>query len=172
MSISEKKTVLVIDDEQDVRKYLTMALEDAGFEVVTACDGFEGMEKVKEIGPDLISLDLVMPKRSGAKFYRELMKNKQLSKIPVIIVTGHARDEFGKADLKELTMSGPEIYLEKPVKPDNYIAAVKKLIGMDTSEEEKEIANKVTLQSSLKNMIDDADSDTLKKLKELLEKIQ
>jgi len=172
MSSSAKKIILVIDDEQDVRKYLTMALEDAGFNVVTACNGFEGMDKVKEKTPDLISLDLVMPKRSGAKFYRDLMKNKQFSKIPIIIVTGHARDEFGKADLKELTMSGPGIYLEKPVKPDNYIAAVKKLIGMDASEDEKEIADKVTLQSSLKNIIDDADSDMLKKLKELLDKME
>jgi FixJ family two-component response regulator len=109
-----------------------------------------------------------MPKKSGAKFHRELTRNKDWAKIPIIIVTGHARDDLGKADLKELTMSGPGIYLEKPVKPDNYIAAVKTILGMDTSAEEKEAAEQVELQSRLKTFIDDADADTLRKLRDLL----
>ncbi len=170
MGTTTRKTILVVDDEADVRLFLKTALVEAGFEVVTASDGFEALEKVKEQPPDLISLDLVMPKHSGAKFYHDLNKNKEWSKIPIIIVTGHARDDIGKADLKELTMSGPGIYLEKPVKPDNYVAAIKRLLGMDTSEEEKQLAEQVSLQNDLKNMIDDADPDTLRKLKELIEK--
>jgi DNA-binding response OmpR family regulator len=168
MTEAAKKTVLVVDDEADVRNFLRVALTAAGFDVVTANDGFEALERVKKQIPDLISLDLVMPKKSGAKFHRELTKNKEWAKIPIIIVTGHARDDLGKADLKELTMSGPGIYLEKPVKPDNYIAAVKTILGMDTSAEEKEAAEQVELQNSLKNIIDDADPDTLRKLQELL----
>jgi DNA-binding response OmpR family regulator len=168
MTNGAKKTVLVVDDEADVRNFLKVALVAAGFNVVTANDGFEALEAVKKQVPDLISLDLVMPKKSGAKFHRELSKNKEWAKIPVIIVTGHARDDLGKADLKELTMSGPGIYLEKPVKPDNYIAAIKKTLGMDTSAEEKEAAEQVELQNKLKNFIDDADPDTLRRLKELL----
>ena len=170
MAETSKKTILVVDDEEDVRKYLTMALTEAGFNVIIACDGFEAIDQVKKHNPDLISLDLVMPKRSGIKFYRDLAKNKQWAKIPVIIVTGHARDDLGKSDLKELTMSGPGIYLEKPVKPDNYIAAIKNLLGMDTTREEKGIAEQVKLQNKLKNMIDDADPTTLKKFKELFNK--
>jgi len=166
----DKKTVLVVDDEEDVRNYLSMALMDAGFNVITANDGFEALKQVKEHKPDLISLDLVMPKRSGVKFYRDMTKNKEYGKIPIIIVTGHARDDLGKSDLKELTMSGPGIYLEKPVKPFNYIAAIKKLLGMETTEDEQETAEQIDLQNELKNIIDDADSDTLKKLKELLKK--
>jgi DNA-binding response OmpR family regulator len=168
MTGGAKKTVLVVDDEEDVRRFLSVALLAAGFEVVTASDGFEALELVKERAPDLISLDLVMPRKSGAKFHRELIKNKEWAKIPVIIVTGHARDDVGKADLKELTMSGPGIYLEKPVKPDNYIAAIKKLLNMDTSAEEEEAAEQVQLQNQLKNIIDDADPDTLRKLRDLL----
>ena len=103
------KCVLVVDDEKDVRNYLKTALQDAGFRVVTACDGFEAMEKVESEAPDLISLDLVMPKRSGAMFHRELKKSKKWAKIPVLVVTGHAHDDLGKADLEELTMSGPGI---------------------------------------------------------------
>ena len=169
MNEANKKTVLVVDDEEDVLKYLSSALKASGFKVVIAHDGFEAMEQVKLHNPDLISLDLVMPKRSGVKFYRELIKNKKWAKIPVLIVTGHARDDLGKADLKNLVMSGPEIYLEKPVKPDNYIASVKKLIGMDIEDDEQKIADKIELQSKLKTLVDDADPEILKKIKDLLE---
>ena len=169
MNEANKKTVLVVDDEEDVLKYLSSALKASGFNVVIAHDGFEAMEQVKLYNPDLISLDLVMPKRSGVKFYRELIKNKEWSKIPVLIVTGHARDDLGKADLKSLTMSGPEVYLEKPVMPDNYIASIKKLIGMEIEEDEKKIADKIELQSKLKTLVDDADPETLRKIREMLE---
>ena len=172
MAEADQKTVLVVDDEEDVRSFLTLALEEAGFNVVTASDGFEALEHVKKSPPDLISLDLVMPKRSGAKFHRDLTKNKEWSKIPILIVTGHARDDLGKADLKGLTMSGPGIYLEKPVKPENYIAAIKKLLGMEVTEEEGDAADRIQLQSKLKNMIDDVDKETLEKLQEMLKKKQ
>ncbi len=165
-----KKKILVVDDEKDVREFLKTALVEAGFEVVLAEDGNVALEIIKNEIPDLISLDLVMPHKSGAKLHRELSKHKEWSKIPVLIVTGHARDDLGKADLKELTMSGPGIYLEKPVKPDNYIAAIKKLLKMDTTEDEKKAAELVELQSKLKNLIDEADSETLKKLKAIINK--
>lgn len=163
-----KKTILVVDDEEDVRRYLSTALMAAGFNVITAEDGVIALEQVKKHKPDLISLDLVMPKKSGAKFHRELVKNKDWAKIPVLIVTGHARDDLGKADLRSLTMSGPGIYLEKPVKPDNYIAAIKKLLDMDATEEEQNLAERIRLQGELKNLIDDADQEMLEKLKSLI----
>ncbi len=170
MAKPENKTILVADDEADVRDFLSMVLSEAGFNVITADDGFQALEQVKKHKPDLISLDLVMPERSGVKFHRDMAKNKEWAKIPIIIVTGHARDELGKSDLKDLTLSGPGIYLEKPVKPRNYIAAIKRLLGMDTTEDEEEAAEQVELQNELKNVIDDADPATLKKLKELLKK--
>ncbi len=170
MKEPEKKTVLVVDDEADIRTFLSTALIEAGFEVITANDGFEALKKMEERTPDLISLDLVMPKKSGVRFYREMSKNKVWRDIPVLIVTGHARDDLGRSDLKELTMSGPGIYLEKPVKPDNYIAAIKKLLGLDASEEEMKIADKVELQSEVKNLVDEIDLETLKKIKDMLKK--
>jgi len=166
----DRRTVLIVDDEEDVRQYLSMALSDAGFEVVTATSGTEALAMMKPTPPDLISLDLVMPKGSGVRFYRELQKNKAWAKIPVLIVTGHARDDLGKSDLKELTMSGAGIYLEKPVKPNSYIAAIKQLLKMDTTAEESEAAEQVQVQNELKNLIDDADPETLRKLKELIRK--
>jgi len=170
MSEPDIKTILVVDDEADVRNYLSMALIDAGFNVITASDGFDALKQVKKHKPDLISLDLVMPKRSGIKFYRDMVKNEEWGKIPIIIVTGHARDDLGKSDLKELTMSGPGIYLEKPIKPNNYVGAIKKLLEMDTTEDEQEAAEQVEIQNELKNIIDDANPETLKLLREMMKK--
>jgi DNA-binding response OmpR family regulator len=168
MANDAKKRVLVVDDEADVRNFLKAALIEAGFDVVTACDGFEALDELNKRVPDLISLDLVMPKKSGVKLYRDLTKNKAWKDIPIIIVTGHARDDLGKADLKELTMSGPGVYLEKPVRPDNYVAAVKGILGMEATEEEKVMAEQVEMQSSLKTLIDEADPETLRKIKAML----
>ena len=80
MTDNANKTVLVVDDEPDVVRFLTMALEDNGFTVITAKDGLEGLEKARKFKPDLISMDLVMPKHSGARMYRELQKTPFLRK--------------------------------------------------------------------------------------------
>lgn len=157
--------ILVVDDEEDVRRYLQMALEDADFNVLTANDGLEALETVKQQKPDLISLDLVMPKHSGVKFFRELQKNKEWSKIPVLTVTGHARDDLGKADFDEMTMAGPGVYLEKPVKPDSYVRAVKKMLKIESEEKEKDVGE---MKEEMKKMLESADADTLKKAMELL----
>ena len=134
MANDTKKKILVVDDEQDVRDYLRTALQDAGFDVEMAADGKEALEAVRRDAPDLISLDLVMPRHSGAKFYRDLQKDKALKHIPVLVVTGHARDDLGRADFDELTMSGPGVYLEKPVRPTSYVHAVRQLLGLETSD--------------------------------------
>jgi DNA-binding response OmpR family regulator len=172
MTDDMRKEILVVDDEKDVRDFLEAALVEAGFKVTTAEDGEVALRKIKERIPDLISLDLVMPKKSGAKFYRELSKHKEWARIPVIIVTGHARDDLGKSDLRELTMSGPGVYLEKPVKPQNYISAVKSILKMELTSEEKRSAESVDIQNELKNMIDNANPETLKALKEMVNRIK
>lgn len=125
------KHVLIVDDEEDVRNYLRAALEDAGFVVETARDGLEGLEKARRQPPDLISLDLVMPKHSGIKLFRELRRDPALARIPVLTVTGHARDELGRADFEEMTMSGLGVYLEKPVRPASYVGAVCRMLGIE-----------------------------------------
>jgi CheY-like chemotaxis protein len=160
MSDEKPKRVLVVDDEPDVRSYLKNALEDAGFAVETAVDGLQALDLVRRSPPDLISLDLVMPRHSGAKFYRELQKDRQLAKIPVLIVTGHARDELGRADFEEMTMSGPGIYLEKPVRPATYVAAVRRLLGMETAETPPEPDE---LRRELSRALSQADRDALQR---------
>jgi CheY-like chemotaxis protein len=168
MNSELKRRILVVDDEADVREYLQIALEDAGFEVDTATDGMEAFEKVKNNPPNLISLDLVMPKHSGAKFYRELQKDKELSKIPVLTVTGHARDELGKADFEEMTMSGPGVYLEKPVSKEKYVAAVRKLLGMEPLEESE--SDKDELHKSLADALKQANPEDLQRALDALKK--
>lgn len=162
------KHILVVDDEEDVRDYLSTALEDAGFQVETAADGLQALEAVRRNPPDLISLDLVMPRHSGARFYRGLLRDKKLSKIPVLIVTGHARDEMGRADFEEMTLSGPGVYLEKPVRPASYVSAVRKLLGieaLDTPESEPGV-----LRRELADALTGADRIALERALEVLKK--
>ena len=70
------KTVLVVDDEPNVRMYLQAVLEDAGLNVQTAANGNQALDRMTEKKPDVISLDLVMPKMSGLKFFKYIQKNK------------------------------------------------------------------------------------------------
>ena len=168
MNTERPKRVLVVDDEADVRNYLKSALTDAGFHVETAVDGLEALEILRRDPPDLVSLDLVMPRHSGAKFYHELQKDKRLSKIPVLIVTGHARDDLGRADFEEMTLSGPGVYLEKPVHPDTYVAAVRRLLGME-GEETREAAPE-DLRRELSRALSGADRDALQRALDALRK--
>jgi CheY-like chemotaxis protein len=135
MAKTSEFVVLVVDDEQDIRAYLSVALKDAGFEVATAASGREALEAVKRARPDFISLDLVMPGGSGIAFLHELRRNPEWSKIPVMVVTGHAQDELGRADLAQALegslLSGPGTYLEKPVTPASYVAAVCKSLHLE-----------------------------------------
>lgn len=168
MSDEKRKRVLVVDDEADVRDYLKTALEDAGFLVETAIDGLEALQAARRNPPDLISLDLVMPRHSGAKCYHELQKDRKLSKIPVLIVTGHARDDMGKADFEEMTMSGPGIYLEKPVRPASYVSAVSKLLGVESPVAPESAPDE--LRRELSSVISGANKEALQRALDALRK--
>ncbi|NOZ86330.1 MAG: response regulator [Deltaproteobacteria bacterium] len=169
MTDPSEKNILVVEDEPDVLFFLQAALEDAGFNVVTASDGDEAMERMKESVPDFISLDLVMPRKSGIRFLHELRRNKEWARVPVLIVTAHARDDLAREDLKEispsLTLSGPQVYLEKPVKAGRYVALVKQALGMPVDDGR---LDKENMKNELKKRIDDADPDALQKALALL----
>ena len=169
MDRTEDKTILVVDDEPNVREYLATILVDAGFNVVTAGDGVEALEIIKKSPPDFISLDLIMPKKSGHRLLHELRRNKQWSRIPVLIVTAHARDELGKGDLQDLldsrVMSGPGTYLEKPVNPLNYVQSIQRALGI---EETKETADKISLKEELQDSLQNASPEALRKALEAL----
>jgi len=162
------KRILVVDDEEDIRNYLATALRDAGFEVETACDGIEALEAVRRNPPHLISLDLVMPKHSGVRFYHDLQKDRTLSKIPVLVVTGHARDDLGRADFDEMTLSGPGVYLVKPVRPGTYVSAVRKLLGMEALDSPPSLEDET--RKRLMEMMAKADPDALRRAMEALQR--
>ncbi len=168
MNTEIPKRILVVDDEPDVRSYLKAALEDAGFEVQTASDGLEAKEAVWRHPPDLISLDLVMPRHSGVGFYQDLRRDPLLSKIPVLIVTGHARDELGRADFQEMILSGPGVYLEKPVNPSTYVSAVLRILGLEQPAEPVEDTG--GLRAELEHALADADRSALQRALDALRK--
>ncbi len=167
------KTVLVVDDEPNVRDYLAQILRDAGFRVVTASDGGEALEMIRRDPPDFISLDLVMPKKSGHKLLYELRKDKKLSRIPVVVVTAHARDEMGQADLEDImenrVISGPGVYLEKPVKPLDYVRCVQRAVGL---EETADLNDRVNLQQELQQQASQAEPHALRRALAALKKKQ
>ncbi|MEW5947684.1 MAG: response regulator [bacterium] len=167
----KKKLILVVEDEPDIRLFFELVLREAGFEVVTAGNGIEALERLRENTPDLISLDLVMPKKSGARFFYEMRKNREWAWIPVLVVTAHARDDLGVKDITRLTdtrmLSGRGIYLEKPVTPVRYVNCVRKMLHIPIPEEKDD---PVYLKSKVFEMLQKADVDVLKQIILLLEK--
>ena len=170
MARAEDKTILVVDDEPNVRYYLASLLEDAGFKVETAGDGLEALKLIRKRKPDFISLDLVMPRKSGQKLLYELRQDKEFSRIPVLIVTAHAEDELGKGDLEDILekrmISGPGTYLEKPVKPLNYVRSIQRALGI---EESPEMEERVDIKDKLLERIKAADPAALQKALDALE---
>ena len=169
MERPEDKTILVVDDEPNVREYLATVLQDAGFNVVTAGDGAEALEIIRENPPDFISLDLIMPRKSGHKLLYELRKHKQWSRIPVLVVTAHAQDELGKGDLEDLlenrVMSGPGTYLEKPVNPASYVRSIQRALGI---EEAEDVTEKRNLKEELQKTLQAASPEALRMALEAL----
>jgi CheY-like chemotaxis protein len=171
MASARDKTVLVVDDEPNIRQYLRTLLEDAEFNVLTAEDGVEALRIIKEQHPDFISLDLIMPRKSGHKLLFELKRDKALSRIPVLVVTAHAQDDLGKGDLQDLldnrVMSGPGTYLQKPVDPLAYVQCVQRALGV---EETQEVADRLGIKEELQARIQSASPEALRQAVELLRK--
>ena len=104
--------VLIIDDDPDIVTYMEMFLEDNGFTVISAADGLEGLAKAKSDKPDLITLDVTMPGKSGTEVFRQLRVDDQTRHIPVYIITGVM--EF-RQFIYQRTIDPPEGYMEKPI---------------------------------------------------------
>ncbi len=127
------KKILIIDDEPDMLVFLTTLLEDNGYVTVTATDGEEGLTKVKAERPDLVSLDLLMPNKTGIKMFREMRKDEETKDIPVVMVTGFAKDDVPSMDFKEWiqkrSIKPPEGYIEKPVDKELLLKTIEKALG-------------------------------------------
>jgi CheY-like chemotaxis protein len=116
------KHVLVVEDEQDFAALMESMLRSLGYSVVIARDGEEASARVRACPPDAITLDLRMPRKSGLLFYRELKSVEGYRHVPVIIVTGRARNRdweyFIHAFLEAGDLPAPDGYVDKPVDPE------------------------------------------------------
>lgn len=126
--MSDKKRILIVDDEPDMVDWLTAFFEDNGFDTIVAYNGNEGFEKVKTERPDLITLDISMDKESGIRMYRNLNSDTELAKIPVVIVSGVSPD-FKKFISSRSQVPPPAGYFEKPVDREAMLKKVRELIG-------------------------------------------
>jgi len=128
------KKVLNVEDDADIRTFVTTVLEENGYTPIMAVDGAEGMEKVKKERPDLIILDILMPRESGIKMYHELKLDPSLKDIPIVMLSGVSKRTFlrSQAALTEFgdeTVPEPQAYLEKPVEPEDLAETIKKILG-------------------------------------------
>jgi len=123
-----KKKILIVDDEPDVVRWLSVLFENSGYETISAYDGIEGFDKAEAEHPDLITLDISMPKESGLKMYRKLHESEATSGIPVIVLTG-VSPEFERFISTRSQVNPPAAYVEKPVKDEELLGKVRDLIG-------------------------------------------
>jgi len=122
------KTILIVDDEPDIVKWLKTLFEEHGYATISAPNGFEGFDKAESERPDLITLDITMDKESGVKMYRKLHESDRTKNIPVIMVTG-VDPQFKDFISKRKQVNPPAAYFEKPVNKDELLAKIKELIG-------------------------------------------
>jgi len=166
MELASHKRILVVDDEPDIRDFISACLEDAGFEVETAFDGIDALEKIKESIPDLITLDLVMPRMSGRKLMSTLFEKEEWKKIPVIMITAHAQDEMGQTDVKELLKKpstiAPQHIIDKPITPAKLVSVVANILSVKT---ELDVANE---RQSVLEMVKSCLPEKLKEIRDIL----
>jgi len=120
----ETKRILIVDDEEGIVKVVKMYLEHHRYEVITADDGQEGLEKTRTEKPDLIVLDLMLPKINGYKVCGLLKKDTRYAKTPVIMFTAKSQEK----DIKLGEEVGADAYITKPFEPEILLAKIKELL--------------------------------------------
>ncbi|WP_255720642.1 response regulator transcription factor [Frankia sp. CiP3] len=117
--------VLVVDDDAVIRQLVVVNLELEGFEVHTAIDGLDCLERVRDIAPQVITLDVMMPHLDGWDVIARLRDDPETSDIRVILLSARAQ----AADLRRGKRLGVDYYLTKPFDPDELIGVVRRLAG-------------------------------------------
>ncbi|MBU1905637.1 MAG: response regulator [Candidatus Omnitrophica bacterium] len=117
--------ILLVDDEKDLVETLAFRLEASDYEVVKAHDGQDGLDKARSVHPDLIILDLMLPKMDGYKVCRMLKFDEKFKKIPIILFTARAQE----SDKKMGEEVGADVYITKPFEAPVLLAKIKELLG-------------------------------------------
>ena len=134
-----KKKILFVDDELDMRIFLSTVLKTEGYEAVAARNAFEGIKKARDVCPDLIIMDVMMPQAGGVTLFQELKKDAQLSHVPVIMLSGVSEKAFSH-HLKMLnvrlddSLPPPDAYMEKPLDPARLVATIERLLCRGSAE--------------------------------------
>ena len=123
------KKVLVVDDELDMRIFVSTLLETSGYKPLTAVDGKEGMLVARREKPSVVILDVMMPSESGIGMYRELKNDPDLKDVPVIMVSALSKKTFFHSqkvldEYKGEKIPKPSAYIEKPPEPDELLEAI------------------------------------------------
>lgn len=116
-----KKKILIVDDEADLVDIIRMRLNGEGYDVVTAGDGQEGLDKARSSKPDLILLDVSMPKLSGEEVLEKLKEDKSTASIPVVMLTAKSEVED---IVKYMTVGGAKDYVVKPFLSEDFLDKV------------------------------------------------
>jgi two-component system, OmpR family, phosphate regulon response regulator PhoB len=118
-------TILVADDEEDLRELVSYRLSRSGYEVVEAVDGQEALELATERTPDLMVLDVMMPRLDGYELTRRVREQDSLRNVPVILLTARSQE----TDVSRGFDVGADDYLKKPFNPDELVARVRAVLG-------------------------------------------
>ena len=118
--------VLVVDDDDVIRRLITVNLELEGFEVDTAVDGQDCLDKVKDVQPSVVTLDIMMPRLDGWDTATRLREDPETANVKVVLLSARAQE----ADLQRGSRIGVDAYLTKPFDPDELIAVVRRLAGL------------------------------------------
>jgi DNA-binding response OmpR family regulator len=119
-----KNKILIVEDDSYLVKAITIRLEANGFEIVVAVDGEDGLAKSRSEKPDLIILDVMLPKMDGFDICRKLKIDKQCKDIPIIILTA----KFQPSDIRFGTEMGADAYMTKPFDSQALLAKIKELL--------------------------------------------
>jgi CheY-like chemotaxis protein len=124
------KKILIIDDERDMQIYLKTLFRREGYETAVAENGERGLSLADSFRPDLITLDLLMPKKSGVTTYEGLRQAPQTRKIPVIVISGLSkREEMFLGDARDLPP--PEAVMDKPIDRELFMKTVRQILKSD-----------------------------------------
>jgi CheY-like chemotaxis protein len=118
--------VLVVDDSEVIRQLISVNLELEGFEVATAVDGQDCLDKVNKVQPDAITLDVVMPRLDGLRTAARLRDDPRTKGIKIVMVTARAQDK----DLARGRDIGVDAYLTKPFDPANLVATIRRVLSL------------------------------------------
>ncbi|HLC41765.1 MAG TPA: response regulator [Methylomirabilota bacterium] len=122
--LTSAKRILIVDDEANISRIIKFNLEQEGFEVETAADGFIALSRVRAASPDLIVLDLIMPKMDGWEVAQQLKQDPATARIPILMLSIVQDREKGQR-------AGAAGYLLKPFSMDDLLREVRGLLGME-----------------------------------------